>query len=222
MRDARDEVEVAEIGCRPGYRGFFRITVRTLRHRRFDGSMSAELVREVFERGNAVAVLPYDPRTDSVCLIRQFLPGAYVAGVPARPLQAIAGMVDKDGESSEGVARREAGEEAGVTVGRMVPAHAFLPSPAVRPSGSRPSAPRPTSPGPAASTGSSRSTRTSRSRSFPPTRPSASSTRAPSRPGPPWSCCRGSRATATACAASGARTRSASPRPSTSAWRRPA
>lgn len=129
MRDPRDEVEVVETGCRPGYRGFFRITVRTLRHRRFDGRMSEELVREVFERGDAVAVLPYDPRLDAVLLIRQFLPGAYVAGLPARPLQVVAGMVDKDGEAPEEVARREAGEEANAVLGRMVPAHAFLPSP---------------------------------------------------------------------------------------------
>jgi ADP-ribose pyrophosphatase len=120
------EVEVDE--TRVGYRGFFRIDVHRLRHRRFDGSMTDTMVREIFERGHAAAVLPYDPRRDEVLLIRQFLPGAYFGGGPPRPLQIIAGMIE-EGESGEDVARREAVEEAGVAIGRLELAHAFWPSP---------------------------------------------------------------------------------------------
>jgi ADP-ribose pyrophosphatase len=124
-----DDCKVEAIEAKVGYKGFFRIGVHTLRHERFDGTMSPELTREVFERGNAVAVLPYDPVRDTVLLIRQFRPGAWAAGRPARPLQAIAGMVDKANEDSAEVARREAGEEAGLTIGDVIPAQAFLPSP---------------------------------------------------------------------------------------------
>jgi ADP-ribose pyrophosphatase len=90
--------------------------------------MTDVMVREIFERGNAAAVLPYDPRRDEVLLIRQFLPGAYFGGRSPRPLQIVAGMVE-EGESEEDVARREAIEEAGCTIGRLERAHAFLPSP---------------------------------------------------------------------------------------------
>ena len=38
--------------------------------------MSRELTREVFERGHAVAVLPFDPARDQVVLIEQFRVGA--------------------------------------------------------------------------------------------------------------------------------------------------
>lgn len=127
-RSANDQIEVEVIESRDGYRGFFSILVHRLRHRRFDGEMSAPLTREIFGRGSAVGVLPYDPRLDKVLLIRQFLPGAYFAGRPARPLQIVAGMVE-EGESPEEVARREAIEEAGCEIGRIEVAQAFLPSP---------------------------------------------------------------------------------------------
>jgi ADP-ribose pyrophosphatase len=120
------EAEVLETSV--GYSGFFRLDVHRLRHRRFDGRMSEVITREVLERGNAVAVLPYDPRRDEVLLIRQFLPGSYFGGHPPRPLQIIAGMVGV-GESEEDVARREAVEEAGCRIGRLERAHAFLPTP---------------------------------------------------------------------------------------------
>jgi len=123
-----DFIDVEILETRLGYGGFFRLDVHRLRHRRFDGAMTDVMVREIFERGNAVAVLPYDPRRDEVLLIRQFLPGAYFGGRSPRPLQIIAGMVE-EGESEEQVARREAIEEAGCRIGRLEPAYAFMPSP---------------------------------------------------------------------------------------------
>lgn len=127
IRDA-DNVPVEVLASRVGYKGFFKMGVYRLRHGRFDGTMSAEMVREIFERGTAAAVLPYDPVLDKVLLIRQFLPGAFFAGRPPRPLQIVAGMVGP-GESDEEVARREAVEEANCTLGRIELAHAFMPSP---------------------------------------------------------------------------------------------
>jgi ADP-ribose pyrophosphatase len=123
-----DPLEVELLESRVGYCGFFRIDVHRLRHRKFDGETTDVTAREIFERGNAVAVLPYDPQRDEVLLIRQFLPGAYFGGHSPRPLQIIAGMVG-EGESEEDVARREAVEEAGTQIGRLELAHAFLLSP---------------------------------------------------------------------------------------------
>ena len=38
-----------------------------LRHRRFDGAMSEPLDRAVFTSGDAVTVLPFDPRARHAC-----------------------------------------------------------------------------------------------------------------------------------------------------------
>ncbi len=122
-----DHVDVEVDSIRTAYGGFLRIDHYALHVRRFDGAM-APLNRDLLERGRAVCVLPYDPRTDRVLLIRQFLIGSFVAGLAPRPLQVVAGMVDK-GESDEEAARREAAEEAGCAVKRIVAAQAFLPSP---------------------------------------------------------------------------------------------
>ena len=69
--------------------------------------MSRELTREVFERGHAVAVLPFDPARRQVVLIEQFRVGAL--GVVDDPwlLEPVAGIIES-GESAPEVARREA------------------------------------------------------------------------------------------------------------------
>jgi ADP-ribose pyrophosphatase len=120
--------EVEEVSHEIKYKGFFRIDLRRFRHTKFDGSMSQVVTREMFERGNAVAVLMYDPRADQVVMIRQFLSGAHYAGLPAWPLQIVAGMIDKGGTEEE-TARREAEEEAGVKVADLRKITTFLPSP---------------------------------------------------------------------------------------------
>src|SRR5688572_2868582 len=96
----------------PVYDGWLKVYRCTLSFEKFDGTMSAPVVREIVDRGQAVAVLPYDPDTGKVLLIRQFLPGAYAAGVDPWPLQTIAGMIDTH-ESSAETALREAEEETG-------------------------------------------------------------------------------------------------------------
>jgi ADP-ribose pyrophosphatase len=53
------------------YSGFFSLTSYRFRHRLFKGGMSGEVKREVFERGHAAVLLPYDPVRDEVVLIEQ-------------------------------------------------------------------------------------------------------------------------------------------------------
>ena len=96
------------------YQGYFRIDRYTLRHELFAGGMSEPLTREVFERGHAAAVLPYDPERDAVVLIEQFRIGAYAAGRDPWLIEIVAGIVE-DGETPREVALRELGEEAGLT-----------------------------------------------------------------------------------------------------------
>lgn len=110
------------------FRGFYRIDRLRLRHRQFAGGMGPLLTRELFVRHDAVCVLPYDPQRDEVVLIEQFRVGALEAGVNPWLLELVAGLIDKD-EQPEEVARREAVEEAGLTLGALWPISQYLPSP---------------------------------------------------------------------------------------------
>ena len=110
------------------YDGHFKIIHHRLRHQLFAGGMSRELVREVFERGHAVAVLPFDPERNQVVLIEQFRIGAL--GVVDDPwlVEPVAGIIER-GESAPAVARREAAEEAGLELLELVPACTYFASP---------------------------------------------------------------------------------------------
>jgi len=110
------------------YSGFFRINRYRLRHRLFAGGWSGEIEREVFERGHAVGVLPYDPVADSVVLIEQFRIGALVAGMSPWLIEVVAGIVE-EGETPEEVARRESLEEAGLEILALMPMCRYLVSP---------------------------------------------------------------------------------------------
>jgi ADP-ribose pyrophosphatase len=122
----RSDVEIIEkTVC---YEGFFRIERYRLRHRLFNGSWSGDIVRELFERGHAAAVLPFDPVRDEVVLIEQFRVGALAT--PGGPwlMGIVAGVIDGD-ETTEDVVRREAIEEAGCTVAELIPICDYLVSP---------------------------------------------------------------------------------------------
>lgn len=97
------------------YQGFFALDEYQFCHKLYRGGYSEILTREVFERGDAVAILPYDPTTDSVVLIEQFRPGALRCESGPWQLELIAGMFDADEQPIE-VAVREAKEEADVIV----------------------------------------------------------------------------------------------------------
>lgn len=110
------------------FEGYFRIERYRLRHSMHEGGMSEELTREVFERGHAVGVLPYDPVRDEVVVIEQFRIGAYAAGDPAWLTEIVAGIID-EGETAEQVARREIQEEAGLVAAELWPMVRYLVSP---------------------------------------------------------------------------------------------
>lgn len=122
----RDDVEVVEKTT--PYQGYFRIDRYTIRHRLFRGGWSEPFTREVFERGHAVALLPYDPRRDEVVLVEQFRTGAYAAHRGPWLLEVVAGIIDP-GEQPEHVARREAHEEAGLEVRELELVSDYIASP---------------------------------------------------------------------------------------------
>ena len=121
-----DNVEILEKTLR--YKGFFEIVHYRFRHRLFAGGWSGEIQREVFERGHAAAVLPYDPAADAVVLIEQFRIGALVAGLEPWQIEIVAGIIE-EGELPEDVARRESQEEAGAAIGTLLPIYRYMVSP---------------------------------------------------------------------------------------------
>ena len=122
----KDDVEI--IARETRYKGFFSIIAYRFRHRLFNGEMSGEVVREVFERGHAAVLLPYDPQRDEVVLIEQIRIPALDSSDTPWLLEMVAGIIE-EGETVEDVARREALEEANIVVKRCKPALNYLASP---------------------------------------------------------------------------------------------
>ena len=114
----RDDVDILD--TETVWKGFFRMDRLRLRHRLFGGGWGQPITREVFERGHAAALLPYDPVRDEVVLIEQFRAGALTAGAEPWLVEIVAGIIE-DGETAEDVVRRETVEEAGCEVTGIVP-----------------------------------------------------------------------------------------------------
>jgi ADP-ribose pyrophosphatase len=123
----REDVTVERL-ARP-YEKFFTVEEYDFRFRRFNDAQSAHTNRAVFQVGDAVTVLPYDPVRDRVLLVEQFRIGAYAHDDP-QPwlLEPIAGIVDA-GEQNEDAARREALEEAHLVLGALHFVAEYYPSP---------------------------------------------------------------------------------------------
>lgn len=112
------------------YQGHFQLKKVVFRHKLFNGGMSGEVVRELMIKGEAAALIAYDPVRDNVVLIEQFRIGAYSPKNQNSPwlLELIAGMVE-EGETPESVAIRESQEEAGLTVSNLTHALSVWDSP---------------------------------------------------------------------------------------------
>lgn len=103
------------------FNGFFRVKSFDIAARQFDGKMGPVLSRECFVAFDAALVLPYDPVSDRVLMVEQLRFAPLWRGDPQPwALEPIAGLVDA-GESPETAARREAQEEAGLTLTDLRP-----------------------------------------------------------------------------------------------------
>jgi ADP-ribose pyrophosphatase len=100
-----------EINSEQVYDGFFKLSLISLTHELFQGGDSTVIRRELIDKGQAVAVLPYDPDRDEVVLVEQFRIGAIHDSSGPWLMEIIAGYIEP-GESPENVAHREAEEEA--------------------------------------------------------------------------------------------------------------
>jgi len=112
----------------PCHEGFFQLQRFHFKHRLFKGGWSDVLLREVFIRGSATCVLPYDPLREQIVLLEQIRAGALLDGGSPWLLELIAGINDK-GEVPEDIARREAVEEADIELQALIPIYKYYPSP---------------------------------------------------------------------------------------------
>lgn len=114
--------------------GFFKVDEIDASHETLDGKMSRQR-RLVFERGDAVAVLLYDPEDDDVVLVNQFRAPTLVARrrddsktQDGWITETVAGMID-DGETPEEAVIRETMEETGYSIRHPKPICTFFTSP---------------------------------------------------------------------------------------------
>jgi len=114
------------------YAQFFAVEEYDLSWRRFDGAHSPTTTRAAFVSGDAVTVLPYDPKRDLVLVVEQIRAGPFARGDrQSWQIEAIAGRVDPF-ETPEQAARREAVEEAGLTLTELIPVAQYYPSPGAK------------------------------------------------------------------------------------------
>src|SRR5262249_53615667 len=114
---------------------FFKVDEVTVAHQRYDGTMSPDERRLVFERGDAIAVLLLDQQTRSVVTVEQFRLPALVARRRDNPAasdawvtELVAGMIDQ-GESVTQAVMRETFEETGYRIENPKPIGTFFSSP---------------------------------------------------------------------------------------------
>ena len=100
------------------WNGRFPLDVIRFRHRRFDGAWSGVRTWELWRRGRAAAVLPYDPLQDAVVLIEQFRLPALAAGLDPVLVEVPAGLRDGT-ETPEQTIAREALEEMALSPDRL-------------------------------------------------------------------------------------------------------
>lgn len=108
-----DKTDVTISAIETKYQGFFKLNEYQLSHKLFSQKQSKTFTREIFERGDAVVVMLYDPYKDALLLLEQFRPGVLRVNETPWMLEFIAGMFNED-ESPIDVAIREAKEEANI------------------------------------------------------------------------------------------------------------
>lgn len=113
LRFKKEHINIHNVETK--FQGFFKLDEYQVSHQKYNGECSDILSREIFERGDAVVLIPYDPILDQVVLIEQFRPGAIRANDTPWMLEFVAGMF-KENEDSKEVAIREAKEEANLTI----------------------------------------------------------------------------------------------------------
>lgn len=96
-------------------KGWGKIERFVFRHKRYDGTWSDDVTRDLYTIGEVSMILPYDPTLDAVVLVEQFRTCGLYWDDATWLFEAVAGIIDP-GETPPDVAMREAMEEAGITI----------------------------------------------------------------------------------------------------------
>ena len=110
------------------HNGFFKMNEITLKYKKYDGSWSNEIKRELFGGAQVSAVLPYDPENKKIVLIQQFRPGTISRDSNNYLDEIVAGIIDP-GETPEDTASRECLEETGCKVKNLRSIQGYFPAP---------------------------------------------------------------------------------------------
>jgi nudix-type nucleoside diphosphatase (YffH/AdpP family) len=94
----------------------YTLKATTFEWRRANGEWQTQ-TREIFDRGDAATLLPYNLAQGSVVLVRQFRYPAYVNGYDDLLIEAAAGLLDD--EEPEKRIRAEAEEETGYRLDKI-------------------------------------------------------------------------------------------------------
>ena len=108
--------------------GFFKMNEYILKYKKYDGSWSKEVKREIFGGAMVSAVLPYDPVKKEIVLIQQFRPGTIAKEFNNYLYEIVAGIIDS-GETAEDTAKRECLEETGCKIKKITPIQGYFPAP---------------------------------------------------------------------------------------------
>lgn len=123
-----DKDKIKVFSRQTAHQGVFRIDRYCLQIKQYDNQWGQTLNWELFERGNAVAVLLYDPQQDKVVLVEQFRLGALNSNRSPWLMEVAAGLVEPN-ESFADVAKRETLEETGIIIDELIAVSSFWPSP---------------------------------------------------------------------------------------------
>ena len=110
------------------YDGFFKMNEIILKYKKYDGTWTNSISRELFGGAQVSAVLPYDPLKKEIILIQQFRPGTISKNLDNYLIEIVAGIID-EGETPEDAAKRECFEETGCVIKKLIPIQGYFPAP---------------------------------------------------------------------------------------------
>lgn len=113
MNDIPDDIRIKLVSRKTVWKAFVHLEVLEFDQRMPNGKIM-RINREVHDHVQAAAILLYDEKRESVVLVRQFRPAAFVNGDENFMLEVPAGLLDDD--SPADAIRREAMEESGYQV----------------------------------------------------------------------------------------------------------
>ena len=123
------QADVKTISEETCYSGFLKIKRFNIQCRLYQGGWSEPFTRELMQRTPGVGLLLYDPKLDKLLMVEQFRVGCMLDQQNGPwALELIAGLVE-EGETSQDVAKREAQEEAGITLKELIPICEYYNSP---------------------------------------------------------------------------------------------